>query len=229
LEEGGGVVRSRRVNLVSLLAVSAVFFLAFPVCSVHASSLSFNIGTIFNGTAVPANSAPWVNATFTDLSAGQVKLSIVANGLTANEKIGELYFNLDPLLVPTDLAFSVTAMGGAFEDPVISKGINLFKSDGDGYYDVMISFNTDGQQKAFNGGDTLEYTISLPSLTANSFDFISAHDGGAGQYKAVAHLMGLVPAPDAPDSTSSWATVPEPATISLLAIGAAALLRRKRR
>lgn len=197
------------------------------VCSVPASAalVSFDMTVIFEGPGVPTNPPPWLNATFDDGgSAGTVDLTITALGLIGNqEKVRGVYFNFDPALDLTQLVFSAPSKTGSFEDPVISLGVDSFQADGDGLYDILIDFNNDGQQKAFNGGDAVKYTISLASLTANSFDFSSTPSGEMGAYQTAAHLLGLGESQD-----SAWVTIPEPTTICLLGLGVL-LLRRKRK
>ena len=213
-------------------ATDVKIFLCFLVvilciCSVPASAtiLSFDITFIFDGLGVPTNPSPWVNATFDDGgSPGTVDLTISALGLDGdNEKVAGIYFNLDPSLNPALLVFSDPIKTGAFDNPVINKGINGYKADGDGYYDILINFGSGGTVKAFNGGETVKYTITLASLTANSFDFLSAPAGGKGPYQTAAHIQSLGATDEA-----AWVTTPEPATIGLLSIGALSLLRRRK-
>jgi len=205
------------------------------VCSVPVSAaiVSFDMSVIFGDDGgVPTNPSPWLNATFDDgETPGTVTLTVTVLNLVGPEKVGGVYFNLDPVFDQDDLdamAFSAPSKTGSgdspwFNDPGISKVIDGYKADGDGYFDILIDFHDDGPSKAFTAGDAVEYTITLASLTANSFDFPSAVSGGQGVYNAAAHLKGL-----GEFEESAWVTTPEPATICLLGIGGL-LLRRKRR
>ncbi|MHC4844081.1 MAG: PEP-CTERM sorting domain-containing protein, partial [Planctomycetota bacterium] len=155
---------------------------------------------------------------------------ISAPGLAANpEKVAGLYFNLDSALDPTQLLFSSSTKTGQFDDPVISLGVDSFKADGDGFFDILFDFDKDGWKRAFNGGDVLEYTITLASLTADSFRFLSSPDGDPGEYIVAAHLLSLGAAGDSAwISTIGVDPIPEPATLFLLGFGSIVLMRKKR-
>ncbi|MHC4636075.1 MAG: PEP-CTERM sorting domain-containing protein [Planctomycetota bacterium] len=207
-------------------------FLCFIViitclCSLPASAtiVSFDLSFIFEGPGVPTNPPPWMIATFDDGGTlGTVDLTISAPGLDGdNEKCAGIYFNLDPDLDPTLLAFSDPTKTGTFDDPIINRGANGHKADGDGYYDIRLDFGPDGSTRAFNGGDVVQYTITLASLTANSFDFLSKTGGGTGPFQAAAHLLSL-----GATQESAWITTPEPATIFLFGLGALTLLRKRK-
>jgi hypothetical protein len=201
----------------------SIMLLMFPLYSAKAA-LVFDIGYKFNGDGTMYNPGPWMNITFVDVSPGVVDMTITNVGLAGGEKVKSVYLNLDPNLNPALLAFSDPTITGNVEVDSISKGIDSYQANGDGLYDILIEFNTDGPNKAFNGGEAVEYTISLSGLTASSFDFVSAEDGGVGQYKVATHINS----PSDVDGTSVWATIPEPATIALLGLGAIALLRKHR-
>ncbi|MHC4132834.1 MAG: PEP-CTERM sorting domain-containing protein [Planctomycetota bacterium] len=196
------------------------------ICSVPTSAtiVSFDMDTIFEGPGVPANPPPWMNITFDDGGTdGTVDLTISAPGLDGNnEKVSAVYINLDAALDPTQLVFSTPSKTGSFDDPVISLGVDAFHADGDGLYDILFDFHNDGLTRAFNGLESVQYTITLDSLTANSFDFTSSPDGGVGEYYAAAHILGLGETED-----SAWIT-PEPTTITLLGLGSLVFLRKRR-
>ncbi|MHC4265482.1 MAG: PEP-CTERM sorting domain-containing protein [Planctomycetota bacterium] len=207
-----------------ILFVVAILLVSPSIVS--ATVVSFDMTVIFEGPGVPTNPSPWVNATFNDGgSAGTVDLTISAPGLAGNpEKISGLYFNLDPALDPTQLLFSApTLISGAFKDPVISLGVDSFKADGDGFFDILLDFDPDGPALAFNGGDVVQYTITLASLTADSFCLPSTPDEGVGEYCAAAHLLSLGVAQD-----SAWVATPEPATILLIGLGGIFVMRKRR-
>jgi hypothetical protein len=212
-----------------LKAFQCFIVITICLCSVPASAtiVTFDMTVVFEGPGVPTNTPPppWVTAKFDDEgSPGTVVLTISASGLDGdNEKVAGVYLNLDPAFDPTLLGFSTPTKTGAFDNPVINTGVDGYKADGDGYYDIQINFDPDGPAKAFNGGEIVKYTITLASLTANSFDFLSAPGGGTGVYKAAAHLLSV----GATDE-SAWITTPEPATICLLGLGALVLLRRRK-
>jgi hypothetical protein len=198
----------------------------------HAAMMSFAyqlyINTEFSGATAPEGVPPWLTATFDDGgSAGSVDLTLQTVNLTDNEFLFEWLFNLDPSLDPTALLFSTPAKTGAFTDPTINLGVDSFKADGDGFFDIKIEFNnTDGAPTRFGVGDAIEYTITgIPTLTAHSFAFFSESGGGQGEYPTAAHVGGIGP----DDADSGWVSVPEPATLAILAAGVLSVAPRRRR
>ncbi len=223
----------KRNKFIIYLCVS-ILFLVFPLCGVQASVVSLSFNTVFGASPVPpTNPGPWVKAIFTDVSPGVVDLKISVVGLTDGEKVGEVDLNLDPSLNPYLLAFSDPIKTGSFADPAVNHGTSShpydqYKADGDGKYDIQIAFDTT-TAGAFNNGEVVEYTISLASLTASSFDVLSTSGGGYGPYLAVTHLQDT----GGTSGNSCWAyavhggDIPEPATIGLLGLGVLGLRRRK--
>jgi hypothetical protein len=187
----------------------------------------------FSGATPPASlTPPWLTTTFDDGGGtGSVVLTLTATDLTASEFVSGWYLNLDPALDVSSLVFSSPTKVGSFTNPAISLSTNAFKADGDGKYDILLEFDVSaGVANRFTAGDSVSYTITgIATLTADSFNFLSLPAGGHGPYIHAEHVQGI-----GSESLSGWVSgdelppIPEPATMSLLAVGSLALLRRRR-
>ncbi len=202
----------------------ALFIACLCASNLNAAIVSYDIDTVFTGCA-PEGAGFWLNVTFDDEgTAGSVNMTLTATNLTGNEKVGQLYLNLDPVLSPTSLSFSSPTQFGTFDTPAISKGVDGYKADGDGYFDVLFDFST-SEGHEFGVGESVSYVISgISTLTAESFEFISYNkqDSKIG-YLVAAHVQSIGPA-----GNSGWVTVPEPATLAILGIGSLLFLRKRR-
>ena len=186
--KAGVVMRGKSLGLVCC-SVAAILLSA----SVRAGTVSFSLDYVFSGTPVPGTT--WATLVFDDGGGvGSVKMKFTMNStLSSALFISELAFNLDPAKNPSSLAFSPATKTGTFDTPAISTGADAFQADGDGKYDVLLSFETAGPAgtKRFNPGESIEYTMTLAGITASSFDVLSAPAGGAGPFKAAAHVQGF--------------------------------------
>ncbi|MHC4986094.1 MAG: PEP-CTERM sorting domain-containing protein [Planctomycetota bacterium] len=195
----------------------------------NASILTYDLSVEFSGATPPAGASPWLRAVFDDGgSPGSVTLTLTTPNLVATEFVSHWMFNLDPVLDPTSLIFSAPIKVGSFTSPTVNLGVNAYQADGDGKYDIDLAFDTsDGLPTRFGVGDAATYLITgIPTLTASSFNFLSLPAGGHGPFETAAHVQGIGPL----GANSGWITVPEPATMSLLGIGGAlGLIRRRRR
>lgn len=216
----------------SPLRVGVLLGLLVLICApAQAAILTFPASIEFSGATPPSGPLPWVTVVFDDQGgSGSVLMSLTATNLTAGEFITSLQLNLDPLLDPTNLVFSLEAASGAFEAPAINLGANAFKADGDGKYDIQFVFATSGggapSTDRFEGGESISYTVTgIPSLTAQSFNAPSAPGGGQGSYVMAVHVQGI----GEDGSLSGWVApppLPEPSMLSLVVLASLALLRR---
>ncbi|HET6429730.1 MAG TPA: hypothetical protein VFJ30_15040, partial [Phycisphaerae bacterium] len=76
-----------------------------------------------------------------------------------------------------------------------------------------------GSSVQFDAGDVAAFGLGgISSLTAGSFNYLSVPAGGSGPFPTAAHVQGI-------GEDSGWVTagsepVPDPATLTLLAVGA---------
>lgn len=223
--------RLTRRFLRPFLGAAAVFCL-LPLLSPSqalATIVTYGMNMEFSGGVSPSASAPWVVVKIDDFNlTGMVDMKITAPGLTGSENLSGLYLNLDPALDPTDLLFSAPTQNRAYTTPTIGTGTNAFKADGDGRYDILLSFSVGGPPSTFVGGDSLEYTISgIPTMNALSFFQLSEPSGGHGPYTSAAHIQntggggfsGWVT-----DGTNGSTDIPEPGSVILFLIGAVGVL-----
>jgi hypothetical protein len=161
----------------------------------HAAPSTLIVGSdieFSNGQAPASATTPWIQMTISDSSPGTAIFKLTAPNLTGSESVDEFDFNLDPALSGDlgTLSFTSLIKTGSFDDPTISQGVNSFKADGDGLYDIKLSFTTGGNvNKIFTNGDSLQFTISGAGISASSFDFMSAPSGDHGPFITAAHIQ----------------------------------------
>ncbi len=188
----------------------------------------FNYDSTFSGT-FPAGAPPWLTATFETLQPDSVRLTMRAAGLSGTEFVSGWYFNLDPYLTPLDIGLSPLDPGEA--NPLLLSppaGLNAYKADGDGYYDIVFVFPTSAGPERFSAGETVIVDFEATGLTEDYFRSLSAPGGDShsGPFLSAAHVQGI-------GADSGWVApaspVPEPSTLLLLTAGGVALPFIRRR
>jgi hypothetical protein len=220
------------------LAAAAAALLSLASIS-QASTVTFNLGSVFSANAVAPNGpSPYLTAVIDDGgSSGSVTLTMTVASTVGGATVDEMYLNFNPSLDLSQLSFSYdgtstgpAASGGGTNG--IYTGTDAFQADGDGKYDILFDFPPPpGTQSArWQAGETVSYTItSTQAITASSFAFLSAPGGNAaGPFYAAAHFQQTGPT----GGDSAWVgAVPVPAALWLFGSGLLALTgiaRRKR-
>ncbi|UCE59930.1 MAG: hypothetical protein JSU63_21105 [Phycisphaerales bacterium] len=210
-------------NTWRLLALTVALFIGGTAA---ADMVVFELDTEFSGAYPPEGTGPWLRATFDD---GGSDLTLTLESLLTGdgEHVKIWDFNLDPLLDPTllDFTYAGSSTGPAAS---ISTGVNAFKADGDGLYDIQFDW---GDPSEFTAGEVVEYTIDSPeTLTASSFSFLSAPAGGHGPFLTAAHVGGV----GDEDQYSGWITgeqvivpVPGAALLGMVGIGLVGAFRKR--
>lgn len=126
-----------------------------------------------------------------------------------------------PLAATGFACTSCTAIG---DNLSIDFGSDAFKADGDGLFDILITFPNSGADR-LTPGETITFTMTATGLTSDSFLVFSCSAcpgaGGNGPFRIAAHIQGTASS----GGGSVWIAeeVPEPASMLLLGSGLAGL------
>ncbi len=197
--------------------------LLLVACTCYPATI-INLDYVFDG-ATPGGTAPWLTATFTDVTGG-VQLEMTATSLVGVEKVSKWLFNIDTIAV-SDLV--LTFQGGPVPAPAQILSGPALKADGDGTYDFGFDFAPSAPSQFSTG--TVVYLITGPS-TLDETDFFAFSVGGEkGAFLSAAHVQGITTT-----GPSGWigdtGNVPEPTSMVLFGagiglIGLGAALRRR--
>ena len=181
------------------LGTSSLLLLGLVLCLGIAGrasgALTFQYSGYFGAQSTPPNTpVPWVTATLSQYAYNEVQLNIsLPCDLPKGTYLDSLYLNYDPSQNASLL--TVTGPGITSDNNKHSRitafvGNNANKSDGDGFYDIVLGFPNSGGMRLAAPNST-SYYITGPTggnLTPNSFLFLS--EGSKTGYYAAAHVAG---------------------------------------
>jgi hypothetical protein len=193
-----------------LIPVFVVVAMLFASAAAQGSVSIFELDTFFGPGTVPDGASPWLRATFEDVGANTVKLTL--QSLLKNENyVGGLFGwgfnykgNLDSL--------TITPVSGNTAN-YVGKTSDGYTADGDGKFDIMFAWSL----SHFGGEDTAIYSLDGDSLTASDFVELSAlGTGSEGNYYSAANVRGIGTSHDSTGFIGATSNiVPEPATIAI--------------
>lgn len=192
----------------------------------QAFTFTFGPGGEYSGTNEPLSGE--VTATIAPNGTDSATVTIDTFGLDTSvfpsEFVVGLYLNTDPDKAYSG-GFSFSDGGGTQDYSSATFNPNGFQADGDGSYDILISFPTSGDR--FEADESSTIIITAAGLEAGDlYNFLSEDPGSAGPFGAVLRVRGTGVNGDG----SGWyEPVPEPLTIlgTGLALGFGGLFKKK--
>ena len=179
----------------------AVVLVAAGVAWLPTGAEAISVDFIFSGDQ-PGNTGPWGTVTFTDAGGGNTLVTMSAlggaTGLAAGEFITFWGVNTsDTSFTVGSLTNVVGSATGTITTCFATCGDAQFKADGDGFYNIVVSFETANNSGRLTGGETVSFLVT--GAAVGTFSPLSAPGGGAGTYNTAIHIQGIA------TGCSAWA------------------------
>jgi len=204
---------------ISLRRLLTIGLLAGALTSAHAS-ITWHFVNVVSGD--PPDGSDWATLTITDTGTDQVELTLKHNDTSVSPQfISELWLNLTD--IPGDLS-------ATFSSPIsdISWGDDAFTNTGN-QWDVDVElFTSEGNR--LEAGDSVTWTMTGTGLDEQDFNTLSTPEGENIAALGMIHLQAIGGEGSAKITVDEFfPSVPEPASLAALGVGAIALLHSRRR
>ena len=166
----------------------------------------------------PGGTSPWATLTIQDAGTDTVNFTLLHNSSSSSGQfIRTLWLNMDPFPAnPQMVENSPSITGATFDENDIT--------DAGVVFDVQVDFEAaNGGGERLEPGESVTWQFTGTGVNENAFNQFS---GGNTQVLAMAHIQGIE---GGLSGKVGAGIVPEPATIGALAVGALALIRRRKK
>ncbi|HET6573726.1 MAG TPA: hypothetical protein VFG68_09010 [Fimbriiglobus sp.] len=203
-----------RRGLCWLAAVAALAWSAGDATA----DFTIEMNNSFNGAA-PAGSVPWGRASFKDVGAGQVQLTMENLLQSSSEFVPGWFFNFDPAQNASSVLTFTFSSGQAAQ--AVNSGVNTASTPGQGGdFDIEFAFENANNANRFTQGETSVYLITGSGISAASFNFPSVNEQNA--FVSVFKVQGIQTSPGSGEVAGGPAPpspVPAPPTAILAGLG----------
>ncbi|MER3413378.1 MAG: hypothetical protein C4340_00950 [Armatimonadota bacterium] len=167
--------------------------------------------------AMPQGTSPWATLTIQNSGADTVNMTLTHNaGSAQGQFISKLLLNIDPF------ATGLSIIPGSPKIVGWGYGVDQF-TDASGKFDMYVNFQVSNQN---GGADRLKPGESVSwQVTGNGLDenhFVALSQGNLNVF-GLLHIQGIPP----DGGSGKVAPVPEPGTLTAIAVGLAALASRR--
>jgi len=170
------------------------------------ATVTYSLDWLFSGQQ-PANSGPWGSISFQNTAnvTDSVTVTMTASNLASSEFITFWGFNSTLAVAGLTVNYSDTDASATSVKADCPAGAGCdagtHKADGDGFYDIVLSFDTSAGATRFTNGETITFTITGTGLTETNFSPLSEGGTGPGNYNTAIHIQGI----QGNTSCSGWA------------------------
>jgi hypothetical protein len=148
----------------------------------QAATVTEDATVVFNG--IDYGTTPSAMAIFTDLSPGEVQLTLSVAGLStvSDANVNTWWLNVTSAYFG-NLTFTYKSQVGSFQDPSIHAASSIYGTEADdaGYYDYYIN-NFGAGSQAFTNGESITYDITSSVTGLDAADFVQLASTSHGTY-----------------------------------------------